>query len=661
MADRQHRSEQGRGGVRRRDIRDVVVVLLLTVGVWSAVLGWIAARRLAGDPRGFILAGLRYYHGEAFDDVAMFGPRGYDGEFYAALATDPLILKADTTWGLDSPGYRARRIGVPLVAWLAAVGRPRAAVYSYQLVCWLAVVLVAPLLALWLLRAGMAPWWALLAVPSAGLVASVLRTTPDGAAAALAVVALLAWREERRGVSVAAAALAVLVRETSLILCAGLALAAWRAGRRRMAVAFVGVPALLVGSWYARLVLVFGREVFAGSQNLAVPFSWLSGKIAQLGALPLTSAEWAGTLAIVMCIVALAAAVGSRTRAASWVLAGFCAMALVLGWRVYVDIWAYARVLCVIPVLALAAAAEEAGVRRSLLVAVTAAWAVAGMLLLISSLGAAAAVTVPARIAAGYGVKGAAFPNGLPPEPPAPGAGDGPVAYAFPVAHDSAGPSRWRTDLAIRNPGPTVASVVFEVLKGSDLNYPWPCRLRLEPGQELLVADALARLFAWTGRVGLRMTFERGSPDVRFRTYDSRQSDRGEWRSPLSAPEGDGVAVPAESVVSTDAVGGPSAGRSLAIALLNPSGGTCTVSLLGDPGTARCRSVARAEIGPWRFAEFDEPFGTGRPVPGSFSVSTPCRGVLVGVVAGGTAGQARRFLYPAVTRQSCAAIESDRP
>jgi len=34
---------------------------------------------------------------------------GYDGQFYAQLAVDPLLLNAETAHVLDAPAYRARR------------------------------------------------------------------------------------------------------------------------------------------------------------------------------------------------------------------------------------------------------------------------------------------------------------------------------------------------------------------------------------------------------------------------------------------------------------------------------------------------------------------------------------------------------------------------
>ncbi|HSI15240.1 MAG TPA: hypothetical protein VK961_24540 [Chthoniobacter sp.] len=51
-------------------------------------------------------------------------PWGYDGEFYAMIATDPLLLGAELKPALDIPSYRARRIVLPMLAWCAGLGNP---------------------------------------------------------------------------------------------------------------------------------------------------------------------------------------------------------------------------------------------------------------------------------------------------------------------------------------------------------------------------------------------------------------------------------------------------------------------------------------------------------------------------------------------------------
>lgn len=49
---------------------------------------------------------------------------GYDGQFYAQVALDPLLRNSATETALDLPAYRARRILVPATAALVAAGDP---------------------------------------------------------------------------------------------------------------------------------------------------------------------------------------------------------------------------------------------------------------------------------------------------------------------------------------------------------------------------------------------------------------------------------------------------------------------------------------------------------------------------------------------------------
>jgi hypothetical protein len=53
------------------------------------------------------------------------GSAGYDGQFYAQLAIDPLITDPAIDRALDDPPYRARRILFSWTAHLVGLGQPR--------------------------------------------------------------------------------------------------------------------------------------------------------------------------------------------------------------------------------------------------------------------------------------------------------------------------------------------------------------------------------------------------------------------------------------------------------------------------------------------------------------------------------------------------------
>lgn len=70
-------------------------------------------------------------------------PTGFDGQFYAQIALDPLLLNPHTAKALDDPAYRARRILMPGFAFLAGFGEPKFIIQLYPLLniaCWLGLL-----------------------------------------------------------------------------------------------------------------------------------------------------------------------------------------------------------------------------------------------------------------------------------------------------------------------------------------------------------------------------------------------------------------------------------------------------------------------------------------------------------------------------------------
>lgn len=56
---------------------------------------------------------------------------GYDGQFYAQLATDPTLNNPAFQNAIDEPAYRARRIFLPFLSYVLALGHPAVAIYIY--------------------------------------------------------------------------------------------------------------------------------------------------------------------------------------------------------------------------------------------------------------------------------------------------------------------------------------------------------------------------------------------------------------------------------------------------------------------------------------------------------------------------------------------------
>lgn len=58
---------------------------------------------------------------------------GYDGQFYAQIALDPLLDRADLRKAMDHPEYRSQRIVLPVLAFLIGFGQPTIVIGAYAL------------------------------------------------------------------------------------------------------------------------------------------------------------------------------------------------------------------------------------------------------------------------------------------------------------------------------------------------------------------------------------------------------------------------------------------------------------------------------------------------------------------------------------------------
>ena len=151
------------------------------------------------------------------------GTRGYDGQFYRVLAYDPLLERTAPDV-FDAPRLRGRRILVPALARLLALGSDRWTDPAYIAVILLFVGLGVGWTAAYARSVGFPAAWGLAFLLLPATPVSAERLTVDVALAALC--AGLAWslRHERFGLACLFAALAPLVRETGLVLPAALAL-----------------------------------------------------------------------------------------------------------------------------------------------------------------------------------------------------------------------------------------------------------------------------------------------------------------------------------------------------------------------------------------------------------------------------------------------------
>ncbi|MGH9225188.1 MAG: hypothetical protein ACRD2W_15720, partial [Acidimicrobiales bacterium] len=175
---------------------------------------------------------------EDFPDLALPAGRGHDGQQFYAIARDPLSPDAVAPH-LDRPRYRLQRIAYPI---LAALLNPGAGGGTGLVIAMLAVGVAAMFvgcLATGVLatRWGAPPWSAALFVLVPGNLVALRISTGDTMALALAVaaIALLERDRPRPWLAVAAGSMAVLTKESLLVVLVAYALA--RRDRRSLLVA----------------------------------------------------------------------------------------------------------------------------------------------------------------------------------------------------------------------------------------------------------------------------------------------------------------------------------------------------------------------------------------------------------------------------------------
>jgi hypothetical protein len=159
--------------------------------------------------------------GLASEHIYLFpGSTGFDGQMYHYIAHDPLMRDKGLSRFVDSPRLRYRRILVPALAWLLALGRTGWIDGMYFTVNLLFVGLGVFWSAEWLRGHSRHPGWGLLFPLLPSTVMSVDRLVVDVALGALAIAFVLYSKRPCWQLYLVLAA-ATLTRETGLLLLAG--------------------------------------------------------------------------------------------------------------------------------------------------------------------------------------------------------------------------------------------------------------------------------------------------------------------------------------------------------------------------------------------------------------------------------------------------------
>ena len=201
---------------------------------------------------------------------------GYDGQFYAQMATDPFLRDPDIDRSLDLAAFRARRILFSWTAYIAGFGKPARIVEAYamqNIVCWFVLGLLAfhwfppntgRHVTLWVATAF-----------AGGLLWSVRASLADGPSLLLIALGVLAVERNRPWLSAVLFGIGGLGRETNVLAAsAQLEMKRWTWGSIwRLALQFVliALPLLI---WFDYLYSMYRSRLFTAGGVMAAPLEW---------------------------------------------------------------------------------------------------------------------------------------------------------------------------------------------------------------------------------------------------------------------------------------------------------------------------------------------------------------------------------------------------
>lgn len=202
---------------------------------------------------------------------------GYDAQFYAQMAVDPLLRDPAIDRAMDRPAYRAHRILLSWTAWALSAGDTSTALRVYAIQNVIAWLLLAWLLLRWFppVDGRMFVLWAGVLLTH-GLLISVRNALTDGPSVLMTAAAVLAIERGRPWLAALVTGLSGLARETNVFAGAMFVNEVTKHPRSWLKVA--GASALCVLPlvlWLDYLRSVFGDAAFVGGDHITTPLSGL--------------------------------------------------------------------------------------------------------------------------------------------------------------------------------------------------------------------------------------------------------------------------------------------------------------------------------------------------------------------------------------------------
>ena len=286
---------------------------------------------------------------------------GYDGQFYYRLALNPFTSKV-TDFGiqLDHPAYRHQRILYPLIVWMMSFGCIHCVPVLMVVVNVLCLCLLGWLGGIFARSAGLHSLWGLAFPFYPGFLLSLERDLTDILCATLLLGSLLCVRHRRHLAAALLLSLAVLTRETVLLVAVG-ATYVWLKGVQDKKAAdrlpwYFPMFALFTYSiWQFILLRNWGfrlwNEAHAGAagSSLGWPFAGFLSRLASNAASKTQVQRVDFVDMLLIGVFAAAVAWSMRTSAASRLEKSACllyaGLAVFFTGDMWVEDWAFLRVL----------------------------------------------------------------------------------------------------------------------------------------------------------------------------------------------------------------------------------------------------------------------------------------------------------------------------
>lgn len=285
---------------------------------------------------------------------------GYDGQFFLALALDPL-MRTPLVDALDDASYRGRRILWSATAWALSEGVPGAAPLVLQLLMIFAVGGGSFAIAAWAETHGASAFWSLAYALNLGVLVCSWRMLGDSISVSL-LVGAVATASSQRSVPTALPwlllGLAILQKETAMLALPALATSVPARGRRKAAAAAIACGLAIVAWW------TYARNSGGGSHDFrfAIVFDApLRGWLTSVSHALAPGRGWPATgkdlvfLFHYLATIVLGCAIGVRALAKlekPFPVPGlelsillFSGLGLALSENVWVEPWAYSRAL----------------------------------------------------------------------------------------------------------------------------------------------------------------------------------------------------------------------------------------------------------------------------------------------------------------------------